>query len=391
METAAILEESHVETQNREGRFRILVTKNLPGKRWVEIFAANDCRVEIRNSRETIRAGELKAWIGDSCHGVVGQLTEDWNEELLETLKTAGGRVYSSYAVGYNNVDIDAASRLGIPVGNTPGILTEATAELATALTMAAARRIVEGDNMVRRGDFTGWQPDLLLGTLLRGKTLGVVGAGRIGSAYARIMIQAYRMNLVYFDRGPNEDLEMFIHDFNAFLVSRKEKPLECSYVADLDELLSNSDVVSIHTPLDKSTRHLINRERFALMRRHAVFVNTSRGAVVDEQALVEHCRKNPDFRVGLDVFEFEPRLTEGLDTLSNVVLAPHLGSATRSTREGMAVLAVRNVVGILNGWPVWDSDDMEPFLSDVPPMAVPSIVNADRLHLPRYSTLHSV
>ncbi|NOY05100.1 MAG: hypothetical protein GXO82_00450, partial [Chlorobi bacterium] len=163
-------------------------------------------------------------------------------------------------------------------------------------------------------------------------------------------------------------------------------KPLTVDYVTDLDRLLIHSDVISIHTPLDESTHHLIDRERFSRMKRHAVFVNTSRGAVVDERALVEHCRNNPDFHAGLDVFEFEPRLTEGLDTLPNVVLAPHLGSATRWTREGMAVLAARNVVGILNGWPVWHSDDMEIFLSDTPPEAVPSIVNADRLNLPRYS-----
>ncbi len=390
MEIVEKMRHFRVETHHPQGRFRILVTKKLPGTRWMEILTDDDCRVEVGNLEETINADGLKAWIGDSCHGVIGQLTEDWNEEVLETLKAAGGQVYSSYAVGYDNVDIEAASRLGLPVGNTPGILTEATAEMAAALTFAAARRVIEGDQMVRAGRFSGWQPDLLLGTLLRGKTLGVVGAGRIGTAYARMMMQGCRMNLLYFGRHTNEDLERFYDEFNTFLTQRNEKPLTISFVADLDELLVHADIISIHTPLDESTHHLINRERFSLMKRHAVFINTSRGAVVDEQALVEHCRENPDFRAGLDVFEFEPRLVEGLDALPNVVLTPHLGSATRWTREGMAVLAACNVVGILKGWPVWHTDDMEPFLSSARPKAVPSIVNAGRLNLPRYTDMTS-
>ena len=291
-----------------------------------------------------------------------------------------GGPFYSNYAVGYNNVDLDAATRADIPVGNTPGVLTETTAEMAVALTVAAARRLGEAERYLRAGRYRGWLPDLFLGTLLQGKTLGIIGAGRIGSAYARMMVQGHGMQVIYYSRSANPGLESFVADVSRFRVSHGQRPVVCRRAESLGELLETADCVSIHTILDNTTHHLIDSRRLATMKPDAVLVNTSRGPVIDEAALVDHCRRHPDFRAGLDVFEHEPAMAPGLVELDNVVIVPHIGSATRWTREGMATLAACNVVGILCGFPLWQRTDILPFLEDDPPQAVPSIVNAREL-----------
>ena len=294
--------------------------------------------------------------------------------------------MYSNYAVGYNNVDVDAATRHGICVGNTPGVLTETTAEMAVALTFAAARRVVEADTYVRQGKFTGWLPSLFLGELLHGKTVGVIGAGRIGTAYARMMVEGHKMNLIYYDVCRNIALEEHVSAYADFLVSRGERPVTCRYAGSVDEVLEAADLVSLHPVLDPSTHHLIDARRLGMMKQNAILINASRGPMIDEAALVTHCRNNPAFRDGLDVFEDEPALKPGLSTLNNVVLAPHLGSATGWTREGMAVLVARNVAGILMGYPAWKGADVLPFLDDLPPQAAPSIVNAEEMGIPAYT-----
>lgn len=368
---------------NAKGDRRVIVTKELPGTRWIEILASARCRIEVSTSEEILPASEIRTAIGSRCDGCIGQLTEKWDEELFFVLKSARGKVYSNYAVGYDNVDLAAATRHGIAVGNTPGVLTETTAEMAVALTFAAARRIPEADRFMREGRYEGWLPTLLLGQRLQGLTLGVVGAGRIGSAYARMMVEGYKMHLLYFDLSPNPALEEFVDAYSRFLSGRGEKPVTCKRAATLEELLRRSDVVSLHTVLDSSTRHLIDSRRLALMKENAILVNTSRGPLVDEQALVEHCRSHPSFRAALDVYEEEPRMKPGLTELENVVLAPHLGSASTWTREAMAVLAAANVAGVLEGYPLWPDGDFEKFLDRDPPRAVPSIVNARELGFP--------
>ena len=363
---------------NPQGPMRVIVTKKLPGGRWLDLLTDAGCRVEVCPSFEVLSVEEIAAAIGPRCDGAIGQLTESWGEPLFGALAAAGGRAYSNYAVGYNNVDLPAATRHAIPVGNTPGVLTESTAQMAVALTFAAARRLGESERFLRDGRYTGWLPDLFLGSLLWRSTVGVVGAGRIGEAYARMMVEGHKMDLLYYDLVRNESLEAYVTGYGEFLQSQGLAPVSCRRVKTVEALLERSDCVSLHTALDASTRHLINGERLALMKRDAVLVNTSRGPVIDEDALVAHCRRHPEFRVGLDVFENEPQLAPGLRELENVVIVPHIASATRYSREGMAAIAAANVAGILRGDPLWKGPDISAFLGQNPPRAIPSIVNTD-------------
>jgi len=370
---------------NSSGKRRVIVTKELPGDRWLKFLTEADCKIEICTSPEVLSVDEIKEAFGDSCDGAIGQLTEEWGNELYAALKAAGGTAYSNYAVGFNNVDVDAATKHGIPVGNTPGVLTETTAEMAVALTFAAARRVGEAEQFLRKGQYKGWLPTLFMGNLLWRKTVGVIGAGRIGSAYAHMMVQGHKMNLIYYDVYPNADLENDITRYNAFLADQGEPPVSCKRAETVEELLQEADCVSIHTILDDTTHHLINAERLALMKADAIIVNTSRGPVIDEAALVAHCQNNPDFKAGLDVFEDEPEMKPGMVDLDNVVIVPHIASATSWTRQGMATLAAANVAGILQGYPAWQRPDIMPFLEGDSPKAAPSILNADALGIPAY------
>ena len=380
-------------THNASGSRRVIVTKELPGDRWLGRLADADCAVEVCMSPDILSTQEIVAAIGGRCDGAIGQLTETWGRELFEALKAAGGTAYSNYAVGYNNVDVAAATELGIPVGNTPGVLTETTAQLAVALTFAAARRIAEADAFMRAGRFHGWLPTLFLGELLWRKAVGIIGAGRIGSAYARMMVEGHKMNLIYYDIQRNAALEQYVAEYAEFLSQHGKQPVTCTRAASVEQVFAEADVVSLHPPLDATTHHLVNAQRLALMKPNAILVNTSRGPVVDEAALVEHLRAHPEFRAGLDVYEDEPAMKPGLAEQPNAVIVPHIASATSWTREGMATLAATNVSAILLGYPVWQKADISPFLGDDPstplragpPRAAPSIVNAKELKLPSF------
>ncbi len=368
-----------------EGRRRVVVTQELPGSRWLAMLRAADCRVDVCRADSPLSAEEIRAAIGDRCDGAIGQVTETWGEPEFRALQAAGGCVYSNYAVGYNNVDLAAATRLGIAVGNTPGVLTETTAELTAALALAAARRLGESERFLRAGKFRTWLPTLFLGTLFRGKTAGVVGAGRIGVAAARIFVEGFRMHLIYQDPCPQPALEERVRAFSAFLEAQGDPPVSCRRAETLEELLAACDLVSLHTPLTAETRHLIDSRRLAAMKPDAVLVNTSRGPVIEEAALVEHCRRHPEFRAALDVYEREPELAAGLADLENVVLLPHIGSATPEAREGMAILAAANVASRIRGHPAWNRPDIEAFLGTDPPPASPSLLNAVELGIARF------
>lgn len=371
------------ERHNPAGKLRVVVTRRLPGEAWLRVLAEAGACIDVCVADGTRSAEEIRAAFGPRCDGCIGQLTESWDENLLGAFKAAGGKVYSNYAVGYDNVDVDCATGHGIAVGNTPGVLTQATAETAVALTLAAARHLVEADTFMRRGLFKGWSPDLFLGELLSGTTVGIVGAGRIGAAYGRIMAEGFKVNLIYYDPSENRGLERYLAAYGGFLVGRGERSPSCRRVAALESLLEEADIVSLHCVLTEGTRHMIDARRLSLMKETAILINTSRGPLIDEKALVEHCLRHPGFRVGLDVYENEPAMSPGLAELPNVVLLPHIGSATWWTRQAMAIIAARNVAGILRGYPVWQGDDVSAFLGDEAPPAVPSVVNALELGLP--------
>ncbi len=370
---------------NPTGSKRVIVTKELPGERWLDILKSAGCRIEISQSAEVLSVEDIRKAIGSNCDGAIGQLTESWGNELFSALKAANGKAYSNYAVGFNNIDLASASSHGIPVGNTPGVLTETTAEMAVALTFAAARRIGESERYLRAGKYKGWLPNLFLGELLWRGTVGIIGAGRIGATYARMMMEGHKMNVLYYDLNQNRALEDFTDKYSGFLMDRHESPVNCRRSETVEDLLRMSDVVSIHTVLTESTHHMINADRLALMKNNAVLINTSRGPVIDEAALVDHCRRNPGFRAGLDVFEEEPALKPGLNDLENVVIVPHIASATIWTRQGMATLAASNVAALLMGYPVWNRPDISVFLDADPPNAAPSILNAGDLGLNVY------
>ncbi len=369
---------------NPSGKRRVVVTKELPGDLWLKILARAGARVEYGTETRILRVNEIKAAIGDRCDGAIGQLTEDWGETLFAALEKAGGTAYSNYAVGYDNVDVGAATARGIPVGNTPGVLTETTAEMAVALTLSAARRVPEADAYMRGGTYEGWLPTLFLGELLARKTVGVIGAGRIGAAYAKMMVEGFKMDCVYHDIHQNRKLERYIREYSKFLRSQGGPPVNVTRCSSVDEVLERADVVSVHPPLDQTTHHLIDAKRLRVMKKNAILINTARGPVIDEAALVAHCRRNPDFKAGLDVYEHEPKMKPGLSRSRNVVIVPHIASATQWARQGMATLAASNVAAILRGWPVsTDPGRIPDFVEGRAPKAAPSIVNAKALGLP--------
>ncbi len=242
-------------------------------------------------------------------------------------------RMIANYAVGFNNIDIKAATEKDIPVSNTPGVLTDSTAEMAWALLFSAARQIVKGDKFTRDGKFKGWAPMLMLGQDISNKTLGIIGTGRIGTAFA-MKSKGFNMKILYVNTKPNKILE---------------KELGAQKV-ELEELLRKSDFVSIHVPLSPSTRHLIGEKQLKTMKETAILINTSRGPVVDEKALVRALKEKWIFSAGLDVYEHEPMINNELLKLDNVVIQPHSASATFETRTKMAIMAAENMLEGLKG-----------------------------------------
>lgn len=265
------------------------------------------------------------------CDALLCLLANKIDKEIIDALPNL--KIISNYAVGFNNIDVEYATQKNIWVTNTPDVLTNATADLAFALLLSCVRRIVEADEFTRKGKFKIWQSDLMLGKELNGKILGIIGAGRIGQAMGRRAV-GFGMKIIYFDKKQIKDFE---------------KQTGAKYIS-LNQLLKKSDFISIHTPLTKETYHLIDEKEFDLMKDGAILINTARGEVINEAALVKALKSGKLFSAGLDVYEFEPKITKDLLRMKNVVLLPHIGSATEETRTKMAELCARNIVKVLKG-----------------------------------------
>ena len=309
---------------------RVLVTRRLPQPAMDRI--AEHCEMTLYDGPGAMPRDELLAGIRDKA-GAVTLLTDRVDDEFLDAAGS-GLRIVANYAVGFDNIDVPACTARGVMASNTPDVLTETTADTAWALMMAAARRVPEGDRLLRRREPWIWGPMMMLGQDVHHKTMGIVGFGRIGHALAR-RARGFGMRVVYFD------------------VYRPSSELEAELGAEyrgLDDLLAESDFVSLHVNLTEETRHLMNADRLRRMKPTAVLVNTSRGPVIDEAALADALRDGVIFAAGLDVFEKEPEVHPALLELENAVVIPHLGSATVDTRIAMGLLAADNLIAALDG-----------------------------------------
>ena len=300
---------------------KVLLTRRIPSSALATLEAA--CDVD-RNDGDQLSPDQLKARLADK-EGLVCLMTDAITPEVMDAAPHL--KVIANVAVGFNNIDVAAARARNIVVTNTPDVLTEATADLTWALILDITRRVSEGDRLIRRGGWKGWAFDFMLGNELNGKTLGIIGFGRIGQAVAARAVP-----------------------FGLRVMHADAQAVPGSGAIPIDRLLATSDIVSIHCPLTPETRHMINQAALARMKRSAYLINTSRGPVVDEAALAWALKNGIISGAALDVFEDEPRVHPDLLTVENVVLAPHLGSATTETRTAMADLAARNAIAVLTG-----------------------------------------
>lgn len=308
---------------------KIYVTRKIP-QPGLDLLYKFSRDVEINEEDRVLTREELLGNVGGK-DGILCLLTDKIDGEVIKAADKA--KVFANYAVGYDNIDVAAATKKKIIVTNTPGVLTDTTADLAWALLFAVARRIVEADMFTRKGLFKGWAPMLLLGRDVTGATLGILGAGRIGTAVA-LKSQGFKMKVLYYDERRNETLE-------STLGAKK---------VDKEKLLKESDFISVHLPLTKDTFHFLGDDEFRLMRSTACLINTSRGPVINERALADALKSRRIAGAALDVYEEEPRLSPGLAELDNVVIVPHIGSASIQTRTKMAVMAAENLMAALKG-----------------------------------------
>ena len=306
---------------------KLLLTMLLPDQALQSLEQTFEVKANTQDRQ--LMKSELLAGIKDA-QALLCLLGDTIDAEVMDAAPKL--KVISNYAVGYNNIDLEAAKARGIAVCNTPGVLTESTADLTWALIMATARRVVEADDFTREGLFTGWKPQLFLGQDLHDHTLGILGMGRIGQAVAR-RATGFGMKILYSSRAP------------------KDLPFEAEHV-DLKRLLTESDILSLHLPLTPQTQHLIGRDELSLMKANAILINTARGAIVDETELIRHLKEGRIFAAGFDVYEQEPLIPQELLELENVVLLPHIGSASIETRNRMGLMASENAKAILEGYP---------------------------------------
>ena len=308
---------------------KIFITGQIP-EIAINLLKKKNYNVQVYKENITISKEELVKYIKDA-DAVISLLSDNFNPDVIDEMTKC--KIIANYAVGYNNIDVKYAKSKNIIVTNTPDVLTDSTADLAITLALTCARRVLEGDRLVRSGKFSGWEPKLLLGIELKKKKFGILGAGRIGSAVA-LRAKAFGADILYFSSSGKEELEM---KTGAKKISLKK-------------LLKESDFISVHLPLTRETYHLINKENLKFLKKNCILINTARGEIVDEKELIKILKKKEIFAAGFDVYENEPNINMKLLRLDNVVLLPHIGSATKDTRDAMAELAVKNVINVLEG-----------------------------------------
>lgn len=304
-------------------RKKVFVTREIPeaGLKMLE----QHFDLKVRREDSPIPRDALIAELKD-CDGVLTILTDKMDAELMDQVPNL--KVISNFAVGYDNIQVPEATKRGIAVGNTPEVLTQSTAEHALALIMSVAKRTNEGDMVMREDSFPGWGPMYMLGTELEGKTIGIIGYGRIGHKLGEMMRSAFNCKVLYMDHN--------------------DKGIEGAKRVELDELLRESDIVSVHVPLNDNTRHFIGEKELKMMKKTAYLINTARGPVVDEEALLKALQDGTIRGAGVDVFEKEPRRLAGLEKCKNLVMTPHTASATWEARTKMSEVAAQNIIGVL-------------------------------------------
>lgn len=308
---------------------KIFITKEIP-ELGINHIRKSGINLEVYRGSKPLTKKKLIEKISD-VDGVITLLSDKVDADFIDSAKRC--KIIANYAVGFNNIDVDYAKQKGIIVTNTPNVLTDSTADLAISLMLCCARNIIPSEKFMRAGKFIGWQPKLFLGMELKGKTFGVLGAGRIGTA-AAIRAHGFGMKIIYYSNHQNLYLDTKI----------KGKKVS------LDRLLSQSNVISIHLPLNANTFNLLNEKKLKLIPNNSILINTARGEVVDEIALMKMLKKKLIYAAGFDVYQHEPSINTALLKLENTVLLPHIGSATLEARNAMAMLAARNIVNVLKG-----------------------------------------
>ncbi len=310
---------------------KVYITNTIPHV-GVKMLKAHGFDVDMNSSNKPISKPELKDVLS-TYYAVLSYIPDKIDEEIIKSAGQ-GLKIISNFAVGFDNIDVLSAKRHGIVVCNTPGVANQAVAEHVFALILSVAKNILNADRFVRMGKFKNWDGNLFVSPELWGKSIGIVGMGRIGTFVASIAYGGFRMKVLYHDIVRSEDLEMLTE----------------AKFCTLEHLLKESDVVSLHVPLLPTTRHLISKEEFRLMKETAILVNTARGPIVDEKALIEALKEGQIAGAGLDVFEHEPHIPHELTTLGNAILTPHIGSATLECREEMATIAAQNIIDVFDG-----------------------------------------
>lgn len=308
---------------------KVFLTRELPDIAF-RLLRRNNIPFDYYRKDKPIPRSVLLKKVKD-CTALIALLTEKVDKELIDSMPNC--KIIANYAVGYNNIDVKYAKMKNIIVSNTPDVLTESTADLTMTLALACARRFCEGEKMIRENKYKGWKPNLLLGTELKGKTFGIIGAGRIGTAVAK-RAAGFGVKILYFDKSKNKEIEN--------RTGAKKVTAET--------LLKKSDFVSIHLPLNKSTYKYLNRKLLAFLKPGSILINTSRGEIIDEKELINIVKNGKIKAAGLDVFLNEPDVNREFFKYKNVIILPHLGSATIEARNAMAELAVKNVINVLKG-----------------------------------------